>query len=253
MISSTEGKKDMSITILFPVLNERLRLAKGIETTVDFMRENSKIPYQILIMDNGSEDETPEIGRALSEKYEEVKYVSVGAKGVGVAFRKGIELNESDIVGYMDIDLSTDIKYLGQAMDIFESHPEIAYINGTRFSKESETRGRKWYRQITSQGLLILLKGILKMQSTDALCGFTFLRKQTARQLVAQSGNDNGWFYTVEFLLRAERTGIKILDLPVEWEDEPNTTVKMWKTITNYTSQIWRLYRVFRNEDRQKG
>lgn len=240
----------MNITIMFPVLNERLRLRKGIETTAAYMRANSRMPYQIMILDNGSEDETPDIGEELSRLYEEVSYVRVGEKGVGVAFRKGISLNESDIVGYMDIDLSTDISYLGKAMDIFMNRPEIAYINGTRFSKDSHTTGRKWYRRITSKGLLILLKLILKMKSTDSLCGFTFMRKSVADTLVEQAGNDNGWFYTVELLLRAERSGVCILDMPVEWEDEPNTTVKIGKTIKNYMIQIRRLHRTFKEEDR---
>lgn len=242
----------MDITILFPVLNERLRLQKGIETTVDYLRQNSNIPFHILILDNGSTDETPAIGGRLEERYEEVAYVRVEERGVGAAFRKGIERNTSEIVGYMDIDLSTDLKYLGQAMELFASRPDIAYINGTRFGRESKTKGRKWYRRITSKGLLVLLKGILKMKSTDALCGFTFLRKAVAERLVAQAGGDNGWFYTVEILLRAERTGVVIWDLPVEWEDEPNTTVKLWKTIKNYMVQIYRIYRIFKKEDKER-
>lgn len=238
----------MEITILFPVLNERLRLKKGIDKTMAYLRENLDIPYHILILDNGSEDETPKIGRRLAEKYPEVSYVRVEVKGVGAAFRKGIELNQSEIVGYMDIDLSTDIRHLKQAVRLFAAHPRLQYINGTRFSPRSGTRGRKWYRKITSAGLLILLKMILRMKATDALCGFTFMRKETAERLVAEAGQDNGWFYTVELLLRAERQGIKILDLPVRWQDDHNTTVRLWRTIRNYLTQIWRLYRTFREE-----
>ena len=55
----------MDITILFPVLDERLRLRKGIETTVKYLRKNSTIPYHLMILDNGSTDETPECGSAL--------------------------------------------------------------------------------------------------------------------------------------------------------------------------------------------
>lgn len=240
----------MEITVLFPVLNERLRLRKGIETTVEYLRQNSTIPFKLMILDNGSTDETPEIAGELCEKYSEVSYVRVEQRGVGVAFRKGIKLNTSDIVGYMDIDLSTNIKHLGEAIHVFETSPEIEYINGTRFSRQSDTQGRKWYRKITSQGLLILLKMFFHMQCTDAVCGFTFLRKETAKRLVEVSGNDNGWFYTIEFLLRAERMGVKILDMPVEWQEDYNTTVKVFKTVKNYLIQILRLKREFMKEER---
>ena len=247
------NSEELSINLLFPVLNERLRLQSGIDRTMAYMKENVTIPYCLTILDNGSDDETPEIGKALAEKYPEVSYVRVGERGVGVAFRKGIELNECALVGYMDIDLSTDIKYLGRTIDLFRERPELEYVNGSRFSKESDTKGRKWYRKITSMGLVFLLKTIFHMKATDAVCGFTFLRKETAERLVAASGNDNGWFYTIEFLLRAERMGVVIYDMPVEWQEDYNTTVKVWKTIKNYLVQIHRLRKVFKEEDKRKS
>lgn len=247
------SREELSINLLFPVLNERLRLQSGIDRTMVYLKENVTIPYQLTILDNGSEDETPEIGKALSQKYPEVSYVRVGEKGVGVAFRKGIELNECALVGYMDIDLSTDIKYLGRTIELFSERPELEYVNGSRFSKESDTRGRKWYRKITSMGLVFLLKTIFHMKADDAVCGFTFLRKETAERLVAACGNGNGWFYTIEFLLRAERMGVVIYDMPVEWQEDYNTTVKVWKTIKNYLVQIHRLRKVFKEEDKAKN
>lgn len=242
--------EELSINLLFPVLNERLRLQSGIDRTMAYLKENVSIPCQLTILDNGSEDETPEIGKALAKKYPEVSYVRVGERGVGVAFRKGIELNECALVGYMDIDLSTDIKYLGRTIELFQARPELEYVNGSRFARESETKGRKWYRKITSMGLVFLLKTVFHMKATDAVCGFTFLRKETAERLVAACGDDNGWFYTIEFLLRAERMGVVIYDMPVEWQEDYNTTVKVWKTIKNYLVQMRRLKKVFREEDR---
>lgn len=244
--------ESISINLLFPVLNERLRLEKGIRRSMEYLRANVTIPYQLTILDNGSDDETPEIGKALAEEFPEVSYVRVGQRGVGVAFRKGIELNGSDIVGYMDIDLSTDIKYLGKTIEMFQQRPQLQYVNGSRFSKESDTRGRKWYRKITSMGLVFLLKTVFHMKATDAVCGFTFLRKEAAEQLVRESGNDNGWFYTIEFLLRAERDGMVIYDMPVEWQEDYNTTVKIWKTIKNYLIQIYRLKKTFRREEKER-
>ena len=247
------SREELSIHLLFPVLNERLRLQSGIDRTMNYLKENVSIPYQLTILDNGSEDETPEIGMALSEKYPEVSYVRVGERGVGVAFRKGIQINECALVGYMDIDLSTDIKYLGHTIELFQTRPELEYVNGSRFAKESDTKGRKWYRKITSMGLVFLLKAVFHMKATDAVCGFTFLRKETAERLVKACGRDNGWFYTIEFLLRAERMGVKIYDMPVEWQEDYNTTVRVFRTVKNYLVQICRLKREFRREDREMG
>ena len=246
------NNNSLSINLLFPVLNERLRLENGIERSMEYLRKNVTIPYQLTILDNGSDDETPEIGMTLDKKYPEVTYVRVGERGVGVAFRKGIELNKCDIVGYMDIDLSTDLKYLSKTIEMFQSDPKLQYVNGSRFSKESDTKGRKWYLKITSMGLVILLKSIFHMKATDAVCGFTWLRKEAAEELVKESSNDNGWFYTIEFLLRAERKGMKIYDMPVEWQEDYNTTVKIWKTIKNYLVRIYYLKKAFIKEDKAK-
>ena len=202
-------------TIIFPVLNERLRLESGVTRTVEYLRKIAFEDYEIIIVDNGSEDETPQIAEMLCQKYEKVRYERINVRGVGAAFRKGVELSHGDVVGYMDIDLSTNIKHLGEAIHLFETQPQIEYINGSRFARESDTKGRKWYRKITSQGLLILLKLFLRMKSTDAICGFTFVRRQTALSLIAGCSQDNGWFYMIEFLLRAEKRGVKILDYPV--------------------------------------
>ena len=235
----------MMLTIIFPVLNERLRLESGITRTVEYLDKIQFDDYEIIIVDNGSEDETPQIAEGLCKRYPKVAYERIAVRGVGAAFRRGVELSHGDVVGYMDIDLSTNIKHLGEAIHIFRTREDIDYINGSRFAKESDTRGRKWYRKITSQGLLILLKLFLGMKATDAICGFTFVRRQTALSLVEGCSQDNGWFYMIEFLLRAEKRGVKILDYPVEWQEDYNTTVKVFKTVCNYLVQIARLFREF--------
>ncbi|MBR1853010.1 MAG: glycosyltransferase [Lachnospiraceae bacterium] len=232
----------MMLTIIFPVLNEKLRLESGVTRTVEYLREIGFDDYEIIIVDNGSEDETPQIAKGLCAKYPTVRFERIQVRGVGAAFRKGVAVSHGDIVGYMDIDLSTNIKHLGEAIHIFKRMPEIEYINGSRFARESHTEGRKWYRKITSQGLLILRKVFLGMKSTDAICGFTFVRRKTAIRLIRRCSRDNGWFYMIEFLLRAEKRGVKILDYPVEWQEDYNTTVKIFKTICNYLVQIARLF-----------
>lgn len=232
----------MELTIIFPVLNEKKRLESGITRTVEYLQRIAFEDYEIIIVDNGSEDETPQIARRLCKKYPKVSFERIHVRGVGAAFRRGVELSRGQIVGYMDIDLSTSIKHLGEAIHIFRTKPEVAYINGSRFARESDTRGRKWYRKITSRGLLILLKLFLGLKCTDAICGFTFVRRSQALELIAAGSQDNGWFYMIEFLLRAEKRGMKVLDYPVEWQEDYNTTVKVFRTICNYIVQIARLW-----------
>lgn len=240
----------MDINILFPVLNEHLRLERGIRRTMEYCRANVTIPYQLTIVDNGSDDDTPEIAARLVQEFPEVHYIRTKERGVGIAYRTGVEQNTADIVGYMDIDLSTDISYLGKTIELFQTRPDVVYVNASRFADASQTKGRKWYRKITSKGLLILLHGIFHMKATDAICGFTFTRREISERLVKECSNDNGWFYMIEFLLRAERDNIPIYDMPVEWQEDYDTTVHVWKTVKNYLKNIRRLKKAFREEDK---
>ena len=238
----------MRLTIIFPVLNEELRLERGIVRTVEYIENNLDIPVEILIVDNGSTDATSSIAKELEAKYRMVRYIAIRKKGVGIAFRKGVESSESDIVGYMDIDLSTDIRYLGRMIKKFEKYAGLDYVNASRFHKKSRIKGRKWYRQITSYGFLILLKLIFNMRATDAICGFTFVRREIAEALISECYEDNGWFYMVEFLLRAERDGYGIYDMPIMWEEDYNSTVHIGSTTINYIKNIVRLKRSFIRE-----
>lgn len=244
----------ISINILFPVLNEHKRLRSGIERTVKYLEEytkkNTDVSYRLTILDNGSDDDTPDIARDLEQAHPDViRYVRIEERGVGIAFKTGVAQNTSDIVGYMDIDLSTDINTLGRAIELFKEDKGLMYINGTRFAKGSKTIGRKWYRKITSAGLVFILRKGLDMKCSDGICGFTFMRRDVASQLVSQCGNDKGWFYMIELLLRAERHGYKILDLPVTFTEDYDTTVNVGKTIRNYLVNIKRLRHTFKEEE----
>ena len=93
----------MKLTIIFPVLNERLRLESGITRTVEYLENIKFSDYEIIIVDNGSEDETPAIAAALCERYSGVRYERISVRGVGAAFRRGVEISGGEIVGYRPV------------------------------------------------------------------------------------------------------------------------------------------------------
>ncbi|AQR97827.1 glycosyltransferase [Clostridium saccharoperbutylacetonicum] len=232
----------MKINILFPVLNEERRLERGIIQTIDFMDEHFKENYKISIIDNGSIDNTEAISKKLESSYHNVKYVKLKEKGVGLALREGIKLNNCEIVGYMDIDLSTKLDHLIEMKETFEKYSDIKIVNGSRLSKNSVVIGRKFSREVTSRGLKYILKIVLGMRINDALCGFKFFRKETIEDLMKISSDTNGWFYCAEILLRAEKNNIKIKEIPVVWQDDYDTTVNVKKLIKEYLKEISRLF-----------
>ncbi|MBF4694514.1 glycosyltransferase [Fusibacter ferrireducens] len=232
----------MTLNILFPVLNEENRLEQGILKTLDYLKHLETVTFKLTIVDNGSMDKTGEISARLCEMHSEVEYIRISERGVGAAFRAGVAENTCDYVGYMDVDLSTDIHHLEEVITLFKTHHSIDVINGSRLNKASHTIGRKWYRNLSSYGLTFLLKLFLQMKATDSICGFKFFKHQVAKELIALSSDEKGWFFIIELLLRAERLSYQVVELPVRWEDDHNTTVHYFKLITNYLIQIKRLF-----------
>lgn len=247
-----EIRVKMRLNILLPVFNEEKRLERGVHETVAYFDSIGFDDYLLTIVDNASTDQTQTIAEELSKEFPQVQYLRIEEKGVGAAFRKGVKANDAPIVGYMDIDLSTDIKHLRDMLNIFEQNEEVGMVNGSRWAGASDASGRKWYRNITSNGLTWLLKAVLSMQASDAICGFKFFRKDLVEDLIRQADDtENGWFYIIELLIRAEQSGAVVYELPVHWEDDSeNSKVEVIPLVKNYCQQIARLRSNFKNEKR---
>lgn len=242
------------LNILIPVYNEEKRLQNGVRVTCEYLSTDIGIPYVLTIVDNASNDRTEEIARALCDELpKQVRYIRIAEKGVGAAIRAGVAENQSDIVGYMDVDLSTDIHHITEMYHAFGADATLDMVNASRWCKQSKTIGRKFYRNLTSIGLVYLLKLVFGMKASDAICGFKFFRKETAEALITEAGAaTNGWFYLIELLLRAERNGLNILEMPVRWiDDTKNSTVHTIRLIREYLCQIVSLKRRFQQEEKQ--
>lgn len=231
--------------VIFPVYNEEKRLENGINRAYSYIKDLG-IRFVILVVDNGSTDCTREIAEGLCRKYPEVNYLRLEEKGVGIAFKSGVSIIDTDIVGYIDIDLAVDICYLSTVVSCFENNPNVDIVNTSRFNRQSVTHGRKWYRNIMSYGLLIILKVFLGMKASDALCGFKFFKKKVVDKLLRESADEKGWFLIIEMLVRAERNNARIVELPVEYyDDADNSKVKIVDTIIDYLKHIKRLRNSF--------
>lgn len=231
----------MKVNIVFPVLNEERRLEKGIRRTEYFLKNNPQIDAIITVADNGSTDRTLEIIEELAKEFPNIQYISLKERGFGLAFREAVKQNDCEIVGYVDCDLSTDIRYIKKVLLGFEMHPEIDVIKGNRLSKRSQVNGRKATRNITSVGLNLLIKAVFGVRVSDTMEGFQFFRKECIDTLIAVSSEDNGWFYCAELLIRGEKLGYKIVELPVVWNDDYDTKVDVIKLIVNYVTKIYEL------------
>ena len=235
----------LSFNILFPVYNEENRLEEGITKTLQFLEEEMPDEdIRLTIVDNASFDRTEQIARRLEETYEKVSYLRIAEKGVGAAFRAGAAENEADIIGYMDVDLSTDLRTLRIMRKIFATRPYVMMVNASKQAKKSITIGRSPLRQLTSKGLTFVMKAALNMQASDAICGFKFFRREFLKSLMLQADEtENGWFYIIELLIRAERSGARVEEVPVIYTEVEGGHVNVIRQSADYVKNISKLRR----------
>ncbi len=231
-----------TVEVIIPVYNEEQDLAASVMRLISFLERTFPYDYQVVIADNASTDATLEIAQRLAARHEHIRVVHLDAKGRGRALRQVWLASTADVVAYMDVDLSTDLKaLLPLVAPLISGHSDIAI--GSRLNRGSRVvRGPK--REFISRSYNLILKASLGASFSDAQCGFKAMRREVADQLLPLV-EDNNWFFDTELLVLAERAGLRIHEVPVDWVDDPGSTVDIVATATEDLRGVWRLLRGF--------
>jgi len=227
----------MHAEVTIPVYNEENDLPKCIDRLSKFLAEQKLFESSIVIADNASTDHTWELAQALEKKYPNVKAVHIPKKGRGLALRTVWSQSKADIVSYMDVDLSTDIKYYPLLVQGLTVGYDIAI--GSRLMQASRIE-RSSKREFLSRGYNILIKSMFWAGFSDAQCGFKALRRDVALKLLPHVKNNN-WFFDCETLLLAARHGLRIFEVPVEWIEDPDTRATMFGSVVEHFSGLLRM------------
>ncbi len=215
----------MTFDVTIPVLNEEPTLARQVGILYDFLKRHfpAEGQWQIVIADNGSTDRTPEIAHELEQQLPGVRYLRVPRKGVGLALKHSWGQSQADIVGYMDLDLATDLSHFLEAYSaIADRGYDIVY--GTRLHPRAEVIGRPLKREISSRAFNLILKWYLGVGFSDGMCGFKWLRREWYPRLYEAGARNDGWFFSTELLTVAEWLGARICELPVRWTDDVSSS-----------------------------
>ncbi|QNJ91977.1 bifunctional glycosyltransferase family 2/GtrA family protein [Mycolicibacterium fluoranthenivorans] len=232
------------VDVVVPVYNEQAALANSVRRLHRHLQENFPYPVRITIADNASIDDTPRIAAELAAELDEVRVVRLEQKGRGRALHQVWSQSDSPVLAYMDVDLSTDLAALAPLVaPLISGHSDLAI--GTRLARNARVvRGPK--REIISRCYNLILKSTLAAGFSDAQCGFKAIRADVARELLPYV-EDTGWFFDTELLVLAERTGLRIHEVPVDWVDDPDSRVDIIATATADLKGVGRLLRGFAN------
>ncbi|WP_241840319.1 bifunctional glycosyltransferase family 2/GtrA family protein [Frankia sp. CcI49] len=215
------------LDVVIPVYNEENDLAPCIARLHTHLRTTFPYPFQITVADNASTDRTLAIAYAMEAELPEVSVIHLDVKGRGRALRAAWGVSTAPVLAYMDVDLSTDLAaLLPLVAPLISGHSDLAI--GTRLARSSRVvRGPK--REVISRCYNLLLRGMLAVRFTDAQCGFKAIRADVAGSLLPLV-EDSGWFFDTEMLVIAQRSGLRIHEVPVDWVDDPDSRVDVVAT-----------------------
>jgi putative flippase GtrA len=210
-----------------PVRDEERDLAPSIRRLVTYLRTRFPFTARVTIADNGSTDRTWAIATGLAQALGEVRAVQLAQPGRGRALRTQWSASDADVLAYMDVDLSTDLNaLLPLVAPVLSGHSDVAI--GTRLARDARViRGPR--REVISRCYNLLLHATLGTRFSDAQCGFKAISADKARILLPLT-SDTGWFFDTELLVLAQRAGLRIHEVPVDWVDDPDSRVRIAAT-----------------------
>ncbi|WP_185934789.1 bifunctional glycosyltransferase family 2/GtrA family protein [Mycolicibacterium hodleri] len=230
------------LDVVIPVYNEQAALADSVRRLHRYLSESFPYQVRITIADNASVDDTPRIAAELAEELDGVRAVRLEEKGRGRALHHVWSQSDAMVLAYMDVDLSTDLAAVSPLVaPLISGHSDLSI--GTRLGRGSRVvRGPK--REFISRCYNLILRSTLHARFSDAQCGFKAIRADVAHRLLPHVA-DTGWFFDTELLVLAERSGLRIHEVPVDWVDDPDSRVDIIATATADLKGVGRLLRGF--------
>lgn len=215
------------LDVTIPVFNEERDLEECLRRLHAYLRGAFPHTFRITVVDNASTDGTLMAAERVARELREVSVVHLEEKGRGNALRQVWLASPSPVLAYMDVNLSTDLAALGPLLaPLISGHSDLAI--GTRLTRNSRVvRGPK--REFISRSYNFLLQSLMGAHFSDAQCGFKAIRADIAQQILPHTV-DNAWFFDTELLVLAEKCGLRVHEVPVDWTDDPDSTVDIVQT-----------------------
>jgi putative flippase GtrA len=228
------------VDVVVPVHDEEIDLEPCVRRLHAHLTDSLPYPFRITVAENASTDGTVAVARRLAAELPGVRLLELPEPGRGRALRTAWLRSEAQVLVYMDVDLSTDLAaLLPLVAPLISGHSDLAI--GTRLAPSSRVV-RDAKREVISRGYNLLLRGALATRLSDAQCGFKAIRADVAARLLPLV-EDTGWFFDTELLVLAERSGLRIHEVPVDWVDDPDSRVDILATAKADVAGIARMLR----------
>ena len=226
------------VDVVVPVHNDADALNACVARLRDHLLATLPVPWRITIVDSASTDGTWQTAQELADRFAGVTAMRLEAEGRGRAVRAAWAASQASVLAYVDVQLSTDLNaFLPLVAPLLTGHSDVAV--GSRFSRGARvTHGPG--RGLNSRGYSRVLTLALGTRVRDTQCGFKAVRAEVAHVLLP-AVQDDTWFFDTEFLVLAERLGLRIAELPVDWTGSPGVPAGGPPTRRHDVRGMWRL------------
>ena len=227
LVPDTRAPAGPVVEVVVPVHNEQHVLEASIWRLHGYLTASFPFSFRITIADSASTDATWLLAKRLAEQLPGVRAVHVPQKGRGRALRQVWSASDAAVVAYMDVDLSTGLEaLLPLVAPLVSGHSDLAI--GTRLANGAAVvRGPK--RELVSRCYNLLLRTTMRARFSDAQCGFKAGRAEVVQALLP-AVEDQAWFFDTELLLAAQRGGLRIHEVPVDWVEDTDSRVDVVRT-----------------------
>lgn len=224
----------MPLSIILPVFNESEVLEHNVKRLEQAL-VNQGMDYELIISEDGSTDGTLDIARRLEGG--RVRLITQPSRcGKGAAIKNAAALANADIIIFMDADLASEPAHIPELVGHLAKGADI--VVGSRYIEGSDSE-RDMLRHIASRSFNLLVRILLGSRLRDHQCGFKAFRKVTVLPVIDKVEN-SGWFWDTEFLVRAQRKGLGIIEIPIRWREEKDSKFNLF---TDSLRMAWSLAR----------
>ncbi len=238
---------DIVLSLVIPCYNEEARLPSTLETVLDFLATRD-YTWELIIADDGSQDATPQIGRAAADR-PHVRYLFLPHRGKAAAVRAGVDAARGEAIVFTDADLSTPIAYVDDVVRLLSSGWDL--VIGTREGKGARRLDEPLHRHLMGRVFNYLVRGLTVRGVQDTQCGFKGFRAEVGRDLFSRSllyrdlvNEVRGPLVTgfdVELIFLARKFNYQLYQLPVTWRHVDGSKVRPGVDSLVMVRDLWRV------------
>lgn len=229
------------ISLMIPVYNEERILRENVLRLSSWL-ESRAIPFEILVVDNGSTDQTPAICAELQSCHSWFRSFQIPIRSVGKAFAKGVREARSSLVISLDADLSVDLSFIEQAQTLMMSAKDVAMVVG---SKTLGDQKRSLLRVLGSQIYLMVTQILFQMTITDFSMGAKAYRKEVILPILDEIDDWTAYVFEIcVWLVHNKRT---VLQIGVSCEDTRKSRFNIWHEGIYRYGNLFRVWRELKN------